>query len=327
VIAIIGALIALLLPAVQAAREAARQTQCTNHLKQIGIAMHNYHSDHQAFPYGFVAYSYKATNGTTITYSPGWANSNHYWTLTSFLLPYMEQQMLYEGCRVVFPAGQIPWNAGARAIWKPVESSVSTYLCPSDRQGGAIGYVDYVGGPSPDDTAHNYKTNYQPFFSGNNENDSLPANETSANAVIRSVFGFNRCESFASILDGSSNTLVMSEYLTGLNAGMYIGNPVIARAANSRIYATFSPNSSSPDTFFGVEKHVCPFNSTNWIKELPCIGIAESSRASHFATARSCHRSGANGLLGDGSVRLFSNTVDLNLFRRTVYMMDGETGF
>ena len=80
VIAIIGVLIALLLPAVQAAREAARRAQCANNLKQIGLALHNYHDAHGVLPPGYV-------------YQPGYATGGFGWA--SMILPYMEQTPLF----------------------------------------------------------------------------------------------------------------------------------------------------------------------------------------------------------------------------------------
>lgn len=114
VIAIIGILVGLLLPAVQQAREAARRTQCRNHLKQIGLALHNYHDMLQTFPPGYISLFDAAGNDT----GPGWG-----WS--SFLLPQLEQSSLYN---------QINFNVG---IEHSANSAVRlqkmpTFLCPSD---------------------------------------------------------------------------------------------------------------------------------------------------------------------------------------------------
>jgi prepilin-type N-terminal cleavage/methylation domain-containing protein len=93
VIAIIGVLIALLLPAVQSAREAARRAQCTNNLKQIGLALHNYHQAVGSFPPGAtVAFSY--TSSISSGYESVWGT----WSFLSLMLPYLEQQPLYNAC-------------------------------------------------------------------------------------------------------------------------------------------------------------------------------------------------------------------------------------
>ena len=109
VITIIGILIALLLPAVQAAREAARRMQCTNNLKQIGLALHGYHATHEQLPYGS---SYPVTfNGT-------WA---------AFILPYLEQQGLFDSFNFNKPI----YDA---ANQQAVTTVVAAYICPTDPQ-------------------------------------------------------------------------------------------------------------------------------------------------------------------------------------------------
>ena len=93
VIAIIAILVALLLPAVQAARAAARRLQCTNHLKQIGIAMHNYHETHGVFPMGTLKHQSGNPVPPGVVTSPperGWAWSVH-------ILPFLEQSEIYDG--------------------------------------------------------------------------------------------------------------------------------------------------------------------------------------------------------------------------------------
>ena len=119
VIAIIGILIALLLPAVQAAREAARRTQCTNHLKQIGLGLHNYHSSLQCFPIGNVY-------GT-------------YWTFQTLLLPTLEQEPLYE--QADFHARNcFLYNANAPGKKGVPAVPLSVMRCPSDPREGSLFY-------------------------------------------------------------------------------------------------------------------------------------------------------------------------------------------
>lgn len=130
VIAIIGILVGLLLPAVQAAREAARRIQCSNNLKQISLALQNYHSALKTFPFG--------SGGTTPpSGSPGYS-------AVSLLLPYMEQQPLHARINFSLPLTHVD-NAEARL------TRVATFLCPSDRDnpqpqmGGAINYMGNKG--------------------------------------------------------------------------------------------------------------------------------------------------------------------------------------
>ena len=115
VIAIIGVLVALLLPAVQAAREAARRSQCVNNLKQIGLALHNYEGTHQALPPGYVS-NFDAT-GTDL--GPGWG-----WA--AMILPQIEQTTTYSAINFSTNV-EVPANLTARLV------NVGNFLCPSDR--------------------------------------------------------------------------------------------------------------------------------------------------------------------------------------------------
>jgi prepilin-type processing-associated H-X9-DG protein/prepilin-type N-terminal cleavage/methylation domain-containing protein len=114
VISIIGVLIALLLPAVQAAREAARRAECVNNLKQIGLALHNYHSSHQSFPPGYVS-NFDASGNDT---GPGWG-----WA--AMLLPQMEQKPLFDAINFNTPI-ELPSNQTSRLVL------IGGFLCPTD---------------------------------------------------------------------------------------------------------------------------------------------------------------------------------------------------
>lgn len=115
VISVIGVLIALLLPAVQAAREAARRAQCVNNLKQLGLALHNYEGTHLTFPSGYVS-NFNATGDDT---GPGWG-----WS--PMLLPQFEQTPLFNSINFTLPI-EVAANQTSRLV------TVGSYLCPSDR--------------------------------------------------------------------------------------------------------------------------------------------------------------------------------------------------
>ena len=130
VIAIIAILIALLLPAVQQAREAARRTQCKNNLKQIGLALHNYHDTHNQFPASCVnPGSYLANAGGFV---PAGMIRNH--TGYLFLLPMLEQSNLYNQINFSLPTGKADWNGvgggGEQAVLAKVK--IPAFECPSD---------------------------------------------------------------------------------------------------------------------------------------------------------------------------------------------------
>ncbi|MGI6414906.1 MAG: DUF1559 domain-containing protein [Thermoguttaceae bacterium] len=178
VIAIIGILIALLLPAVQAAREAARRSQCTNNLKQIGLALHNYHDVVGRFPAAW----YRITADQK---RPGWA-----WG--TMLLPYVEQGALYDKLAVTtgidFPA---PANA-------TTQTAVTAYHCPSAR--------DQNINPSRENFA---KSNYKPVM-GTQDASGMPTS-----TIPDGVFGASSAVQFRDIVDGTSNTFAFGEVYQG----------------------------------------------------------------------------------------------------------------
>jgi len=127
VIAIIGVLIALLLPAVQAAREAARRAQCINNLKQLGLGLHNYHDSVGAVPMGFAG-------------GGGWEQ----WTPVIMLLPYIEQKPLFDSINFTGNIGS-GYTGGLNST--AIKSTVSVYQCPSDtdRLTNVQGHINYAG--------------------------------------------------------------------------------------------------------------------------------------------------------------------------------------
>ena len=132
VIAIIAVLIALLLPAVQSAREAARRAQCTNNLKQIGLALHNYHQAIGTFPMGnTLGYSYVGTQTSWGTFS---AHAQ--------MLPYLEQTPIYNSCNFNW---DIWYGTGANINATVWNTKVNAFLCPSDAKAGQTSLNSYYG--------------------------------------------------------------------------------------------------------------------------------------------------------------------------------------
>jgi len=136
VIAIIAVLIALLLPAVQQAREAARRSQCKNNLKQLGLAMHNYHDTHRVFAYGYTNdwSTWLDADGVTM-HSVGHQGSNvsgrAQWAWTAFLLPFMDQTPIYQTLNVSgrMGAAALDDTGPARTAF---QTRLSAFVCPSD---------------------------------------------------------------------------------------------------------------------------------------------------------------------------------------------------
>jgi hypothetical protein len=320
VIAIIAALIALLLPAVQAAREAARRMSCSNNIKQIGIALHNYHDTHNSFPFGSLSLELLATGKIYGGGSPEWPN------LAVFILPFNEQQSLYESfyeIQKVSNGTNRPYQSNTATLYAPVfDKYVSGYLCPSDLQGGKITDGNIIGYSTNAGAA--FKTNYLPFYSGYKlQHEQLRINESSGwNPFYKTAFGITYGANFSEILDGLSNTTIMAEYLTGLSDDSMFGWPFTNRPGAQYLYPITSPNSSVRD----LSHNIPEFCAGDIGQGFPC-SIASNDNE-NTVTSRSKHLGGVNSLNGDASVKFLSNTTEVYLFRKMVYMAtDSKTDF
>jgi prepilin-type N-terminal cleavage/methylation domain-containing protein/prepilin-type processing-associated H-X9-DG protein len=344
VIAIIGVLIALLLPAVQAAREAARRMQCSNQLKQFSIALHNYHDTNDSFPAGNsrIYNVYTAADGTVTT--------NHWngYSPLLMLMPFYEQVAVYTEATTGAnagkdPNGSSPWNA-----------TVTILLCPSDSNGAAAdGRVSYVFslGDWPDK---------------NNDNNAAsifkPANPRGL--FVRCV-GAQSNYSWASVWygmsalsDGTSNTVVFSERCVTSNrntirgayklsaTGMNNNNTDIAAGTDGAFDVTVQGCLDERDgkgyktTGGGIQQGdhfgtrwadgrgpssfstILPPNSPS------CSGAGLDYNARMMVAASSYHSGGVNVSLGDGSVRFISETIDSGTITATTTpVSNGESPF
>jgi prepilin-type N-terminal cleavage/methylation domain-containing protein/prepilin-type processing-associated H-X9-DG protein len=298
VIAIIGVLVALLLPAVQAAREAARRTQCLNNMKQWGIALHNHHDVLGKFPYG-------STND---------AHPNRRKTWIMFVWPYIEQNTMADQGDPTAPFYNPPYTIHG-TLNGLCGKRVPAYLCPSDSAGtvdqstgtyqrtrgnymvnwGNTLYDDTRGAPSS--TA--ISANFGPFYH-HNGNRATPA-ET----------GFRK------ITDGTSNTLLLSESLKAL---VSTDNDWRGDIHNDdgvfRFHTVTTPNSSSPDLISSTT-----FFTPNNDPKMP-VALGSPQRAA----ARSRHPAGVNAVMCDGSVRFVSQTIALNTWMAMGSMAGDEVG-
>jgi prepilin-type N-terminal cleavage/methylation domain-containing protein/prepilin-type processing-associated H-X9-DG protein len=292
VIAIIAILIGLLLPAVQKVREAAFRMQCQNNLHQLGIALHAYHDGHGHFPLGVV------WNGGSYYAFPrsGWNYP---------LFPYLEQDNVYN--LLPLAAGQQQWepwwSAEATNPAGPTRVVLKTWLCPSDS--GVLLNQQPWGVFS--------LGNYHAFFGGLNLG-GVVANDPAR----RAAFGLNFGARFADITDGTSNTMVLGEYLRSRGAANdQRGMPWGDQPGYGQIYTQLSPNSNSPDFLY---VGWCD-NRPN--ENLPCI--SGDWGPNNQVAARSQHTGGVNVCLGDGSVRFVNNSVDLlTVWRPLATIAGGE---
>ena len=287
VITIIGILISLLLPAVQAAREAARRLQCSNNLKQIGLALANYESSCRAYPMGVYwtspSGSYGGRNGWVIA-----------------ILPYLELENLYRSLNLIPTSG---WSANGGPNDAVYATTIAAYHCPSDDLGTfpSSGYQlsrsNYVGCFSPDGTLVD-KDAYPSRFNA----DSGP---TTNPATARAIFNWNISRTVADVRDGTSNTVAVSETIAGKDGDL--------RGAWWQEYGysysnARTPNSPIPDSMWSAV--AIPYQCCVSTPDAPCDGSSPNWSTENYA-ARSHHGGGVNACLLDGSVHFFSNQIDL----------------
>lgn len=301
VIAIIAILIALLLPAVQQAREAARRSQCKNNLKQVGLALHNYHET-----FGRFIYRKGGTAGTGAT-----GNNNR---LSGWigLLPYLDQAPLYQAIQAGNPAAATPIPPGGPqgwASWSVWNVQVPGLLCPSDtyQRTNTIGNTNYA------------------FSLG----DSILNNRDSQN--VRGMFAFRRCYKISDITDGASNTIMLSERV---RADFGIGGRPGARSIEGTQTSVAGLNTSPAGCLATAASGVFVNPATvkgrfgsRWTDGQPervgfttvlapnspsCVsdGNVNADSTTNLLSASSRHTGGVHALLGDGAVRFISENID-----------------
>lgn len=312
VIAIIGVLVALLLPAVQSAREAARRAQCTNNLKQIGLALHNYEGANSSFPAGTLA-----TGHLNNTFIANWAIS---------ILPYMEQQGIYNAYN--FNLFRIntgtTFDVANSVNENPANSTVTrtllnVYVCPTDlktdrrqrpasgnRQASPIGdYApgSYRGMSGATDGYNGDAFHDNPLFTNSTLTSRMRGllHVVGGGANVNSngtITGPNplTCETVASVRDGTTNTVAVSEYHT--------------RTQNDRrtfwayAYSSYSLSSALPFSATFTPDYVKCYELSN-LGFIPADQQHVCKRA--FA---SLHSGGLNALKVDGSVTFIKNTIN-----------------
>jgi len=301
VIAIIGILIALLLPAVQAARAAARRMACSNNTKQIVLAMHNYMDAHKTFPQGAMLDA-----------------SVYLWSVA--LMPFLEQGSAYGELDFNYTAGKVYYNDPNRSV---LRERFTPYTCPSDTNRRMY---SWSGSPSGGATfsLHNYLA-----CSGNTVNSSAAYNgwgpqwpETGDDYVQHKGAIFRgRSSGFWSklddITDGSSNTMAVSETIQARQENTNDHRGFIFYTHATLFTAYDPPNTLNPDYIIDPS---CDQASN---LDAPCIPDAVNSTLInpgstlrvYKLSARSRHTGGVNVGLADGSCTFVSNTINLDTWR------------
>jgi len=313
VIAIIAVLIALLLPAVQQAREAARRTQCKNNMKQIGLALHNYHDAFNQFP---------PSETTTAQNQPQYAHA-----IQVEMLPYIDQANVYN----LFDFSAGTWPAGAVVTFPPnhfqaCQSKIPIYRCPSSGHAPTTNYSGYAGQTGAGDRYAQLNffgiSEYEPIMGSDNFLDprtsSFPRNWQKSNG---GVFQINGNKGIRDIKDGSSNTLAFGEYsdsAPGQNWSPYeshqdVTHPWAMGYTTSNVGGSFA---------YGPRTIAHPPNSRaywqySWTQTPIWLTITQAS-------LKSAHTGGVHILLCDGSARFLSDNIDLTTLRNLADRRDGN---
>jgi len=325
VIAIIAVLIALLLPAVQSAREAARRIQCVNNLKQIGLAMHNYHDTVGGFPPGGI--------GAPQTWIGSW------WSWAAFILPHFEQAPLYNS--INFSSGNIGGFAGNGGNFSPENSTanrtiITNYLCPSDESNRLFNDLAFVSMRDFDGTQEGLKTaavtNYvvnwgdmriaNPVFD-QYAGDPLKPNGNptwGCNFVFRGLFGDcsnGAVTTIGGCTDGTSNTLLAGENSPHYNGGL-------AWANGDGTFATTVIPLNWKTNF--KDGQVDPSDgSTCSVDKINSLDAAHCYRNQTYNYGyKSKHPGGANFAFADGSVKFLKQTLSPRTFNALGSRAGGE---
>ena len=315
VIAIIAVLIGLLLPAVQAAREAARRSQCVNNLKQIGIGLHNYHSTHNAFPL--------AETGAWCSYGSGYISDWGTWSAHALLLGYLEGQPMYNACNFNWV---VEFSQGFQINMTASNTVINAFICPSDGES-----------PNPPNSRQWFGNTTNYFASWGTTTSPWTDDSTG-------IFSHKTSVGVQGITDGTSNTIAFGEDLiptdrdflpkrAGLagtisdpNGGMIFD----ARTNIARIRADLQQCTN----WFNTRTNPAGANDKGFRWAIGGLGltgfntIVTPNSKQHpwggcrtnqagggsawgpFSNSNSNHPGGCNFLFGDGSVKFLKDTIN-----------------
>jgi prepilin-type N-terminal cleavage/methylation domain-containing protein/prepilin-type processing-associated H-X9-DG protein len=321
VIAIIGVLVSLLLPAVQSAREAARRSQCTNNLKQIGLGLHNYHSATDSFPMG----------GSRNYREPWNYDDWTVWSAHSLLLPYLEQNPIYNAINFNWAPDGSGWcNAINDTV---LNTRINVFLCPSDPFAGRVNTNSYHG-------------SYGTTTNGN-------VNGCTGLFTIRLSYGLR------DVTDGSSQTVAFSEALTGSanNQDPYRGNAHVSDQTADPGGVRVLDANNVPDANLQNAINICgnAFRTNvnvrsnrrgwRWAVGIPGFALFNTVQTPNEARYNGCrfgcnngcnmdegfvypassqHSGGVNVMMADGSVRFVKDTINRRTWMALGTKMGGE---
>lgn len=316
VIAIIGILIGLLLPAVQSAREAARRMQCTNNLKQLGLAVQNYHDANNALP------AARSQLGQSGWLTDGYGGP---WSATVHLLPYVEQGAIYQELVSYTdpnrsPRLEHPWSGNFPADYPALAATITAFLCPSDGNATQPSTDEHFSGRC------NYMSSRGDSLWNNNRHPNSEANAR-AKTAHRGVFHISPSfPSMATVTDGTSNTVAWSECVSAIGSNgreikgnmigglssMYDGNskpgPCLAMKNGTELSQDGLATQWRGQRWADGQVMISGFNTVLPPNSPICTYSGDSGWGA--ATAQSNHSGGVNAAMLDGSVRFISETID-----------------
>lgn len=307
VIAIIGVLVALLLPAVQAAREAARRSSCTNNLRQSALAIHNFEGAYKRLP------SIGTGTSNQLAYAP-----------QAYVLPYVEQESLKS---LIDFNNPLTTGSGGNQTMNPVQqpaarTKVPFYLCPSDS--GPVIFQNSGG----EWAGSNYMVN-----SGTGKISADGTTEYTLTNPNDGLFWYSSEIRLANITDGTSNTLLLSEAIRGNNGTTTASQPDQPR----RLYASFGGQTVTlTDSFCSAGTSWVGRRGGSWLwgvgfnivfntHHTPNQNATDCSlNGNGFFKAASFHSGSVNAAFSDGSVRSITSNIDLSTWRALSTRMEGE---
>lgn len=298
VIAIIAVLIALLLPAVQQAREAARRTQCKNNLKQLGLALHNYHDTASIFP-----------TPTGNIYGV-WSGTGNHGSWLARLLPHIDQAPLFNS---LHPTDvDLSTTPDGKLVYQVV---IPAFLCPSDPNGGTStnsitygtqvravsNYSASMGSQNNSPCVSSFANIFGTGPDSRNDDPTLSLNRLSG------VFGHSVCSArIRDITDGTSNTIALGEVRP--KCEVHVRNGWLATNSlytGTGININFNTCEGEPGTGTGCNTHTGSWGASQGFKSI--------------------HIGGCHFVLCDGSVRFISENIDMRNYQRLGDRRDGET--
>jgi prepilin-type N-terminal cleavage/methylation domain-containing protein len=300
VIAIIAILVALLLPAVQQAREAARRSTCKNNLKQLGIALHNYHDVHNYLPIG----AHGLTGGSGGTSGMVWLRA---------ILPFIELNNLFERWDDKYDynttGGIAASKGGNNSI---IQTPIKMMMCPSDTP-------SKTWNSTPN---YNYAINAGNTTSGGTATYAqVPTDSVKFSASPFVITGGTngKIYQFSNILDGLSSTIFLGEVRQGIVTNDLRG--LIWYGSHTGFTTYYPPNTIAPDQMSSTWCTTI-VRDTGLDANLPC-SASDAANPDRFSS-RSVHRGGVHILMGDGGVKFTSDNIDINVWRGASSMAGAE---